>query len=239
MKHIFAVIILSLLTFSLSARDHRVKKQRNKAVEKENRSLPRLHVLDYNLNEINRDAPLFLIHQGLYLNLDSTKLNAVVYIYLTKLEEKNRVYGWISGKIKDGKRDGAWTKEVYTIKRKHVVVQKLNYRNGLLDGDYFVYNLQGEILRASYGGDLPSSIRFIQKGQLISENKYYDRKLGQKTGAFVQGTGFYLDYYYDTGKLKERGAFKDGSKTGQWYVFDPTGKVLRIDTYHNGFRLLN
>ncbi|MDC1106636.1 hypothetical protein OAT16_08005 [Prolixibacteraceae bacterium] len=239
MKHIFAVIILTLLTFSLSARDHRVKKQRNKAVEKANRSLPRLHVLDYNLNEINRDTSLFLIHQGLYLDLDSTKLNAVVYIYLTNTDEKDTVYGWICGKIKDGKRDGTWTKEVYTIKHKHVVVQKLNYSNGLLDGDYFAYNLQGEILRVDYGGDMPSDLVCKLKGKWVSEKEYFDVKIGQKTGTFVQGTGFYLDYYYETGKLKERGGIKNGKKIGLWYVFDPTGKVLRIDTYHNGFRLLD
>ncbi|QZE14224.1 hypothetical protein K4L44_17195 [Halosquirtibacter laminarini] len=237
MKHIFVIIILAFLPLALSARDHRVKKQRNKSLEKMNRSLPRLHVLDCNLKEINRDTPLFLIHQGLFLNLDSTMLNAVVYIYLTKTDEKSTVYGWISGKVKDGMRDGTWIKEVYTIKRKHVVVQKLNYRNEQLDGDYFVYNLQGDILRTDYGGDLPVSVYYTLKGKWVSEKQYYDVKRGQKTGSFVRGTGFYLDYYYDTGKLKERGALKDGKKDGQWYIFDPTGRALRVDTYHHGFRL--
>lgn len=232
MNYILTFIFLSVFVLEISSQ--RVIKAKNKVLEKTEKALPRYHIVDYNLADINSESIEVLFEHGLFLNSDSSLMNAVVYIYLTKTDDLNTVFGWLCGRIINGRKEGAWFKEIYTHKNKHVIVQKLNYSNGILDGGYFEYNLEGEILRTIYNGSKPEDLIFTINNQMVSEEQYWEYKKDEPTEMFTNGTGLFLDYYYDIGVLKERGEFKDGRKQGQWYTYDKSGHILRIDTYHDG-----
>ncbi len=234
-------LFILLLIFQVSSIFSQVsiKLEKDKLLERSNKSLIKLHILDNTLIDVNSNTQIGVNANGSFVYDDSTPVNSITYIYLTKSKEESSVYGWICGKIINGKKEGEWIKRIYTQKGKTVIVQKMNYKDGLIDGDYFAYHINGKVLHIKYSGDKDLSLRYISNGKIIDENEYLKSIENNPTQTFTNGTGLYLDYYYDTGNLKVRGELKNGVKIGQWYVFDPEGKTLRIDTYHDGISILN
>ena len=51
---------------------------------------------------------------------------------------------------------------------------------------------------------------------------------------FENGTGFYYDYYYDSGVLKETGYYRNGKKQNDWVIYDKIGKAIKRERYYNG-----
>jgi len=41
-------------------------------------------------------------------------------------------------------------------------------------------------------------------------------------------------YYYESGKIKINGNFKDDKKHGEWKYFDETGALIKTEKYVNG-----
>jgi len=41
-------------------------------------------------------------------------------------------------------------------------------------------------------------------------------------------------YYYETGKLKISGQYKDDKKSGEWKYYDEAGKLNKTEKYENG-----
>ncbi len=206
--YVLSILCLSISSFAQAP----AKKAKNKELEKQNDSLTIIHIVDTLINTPNIGKPITINNKGEYLYEDSAQVNAIVYIYLTSCN--NKIYGWINGKIINGKKEGLWIKEIYTHKRKSVLVQEMNYTEGLLNGDYCVYNLKGEILTTYY-------------------DTYYRKDMKGKI-KFTEGTGMYMDFFYDTGSLKETGQYEKGKKQGIWRLYDREGNIIISNYYHQG-----
>jgi len=202
---------------------------RNKTIEKNNQSLAKYHIVDYTL--IDNNQQISINNEGIYQYADSSLVNGILYIYLTKTNDVNQLYGWCNGKIIDGKKEGRWIHELYVNKRKSVLVKEMNYTKGQLNGDYYVYNISGNILffvdyfEGDYNITRESGLSILGYGP--NDNK--------PTTHFKNGTGYYEDYFYDTGLLKEKGELIDGIKNGQWYIYNKSGEVIKVENYCNGF----
>jgi len=53
---------------------------------------------------------------------------------------------------------------------------------------------------------------------------------GMKTTYVKYGPYF---YYYENGKLKISGQYKDDKKTGEWSYYDEQGKLIKTEKYEN------
>ncbi len=214
-----------------------IKYAKNQSLEKSNKSLPVLHIIDYTLRDIDSGVKLHINSKGQYQYSDSSIVNAIVYLYLTKGDDNSSVYGWLNGKIINGKREDTWIKKVYIKKKKTALVKEMHYNNGLLNGKYYVYNIKGEILRRNfYPGKTPPCLMFFIDGNCVSEEEYINvkNKTKEPTCFFKNGTGLYLDYYYDSGTIKERGKLQNGIKQFHWYIYDKKGEIVNVETYYNG-----
>ncbi|GAF05916.1 toxin-antitoxin system YwqK family antitoxin [Saccharicrinis fermentans] len=205
-------LIICILLCSISSFGQELKHYaKNKALEKTNKALPVYHVIDYTL--IDGSQNITLNEDGLYIRSDSSLLTGIVYLYLTTSDDPESVYGWYNGIIINGKKEGGWRKEIYAKRKKSVLVQEMKYKNGLLDGDFYVYDI--------YGNTLP----------LINNQQVKNHT----TSFFRNGNGTYVDFYYEDGALKEEGKLRRGRKLGQWHLYDKQGNVLKVETYDNGF----
>ncbi len=161
-----------------------------------------LSVNDYNLS-------LYTDDNGLYRHKDSTLINAKIKIYLhtfpkvnsstiTDCEKDPICYGYLEGKIINGRKEGKWLKKIKTTKHPHdIIVKVLHYDNGVLNGKYQVYDTNGKALYP------------IEPHPLFpDEYKNYQ--------IFKNGTGWYYDYYYETKSIKVSGHYKNGKKNGTW-----------------------
>ncbi|WP_027471810.1 toxin-antitoxin system YwqK family antitoxin [Saccharicrinis fermentans] len=207
-----SVVFICILLYSISSFGQELKHYaKNKALEKANKALPVYHVIDYTLIEGSQN--ITVNEEGLYVRSDSTLLTGIVYLYLTTSDDPESVYGWSNGIIINGKKEGSWIKEIYAKRKKSVLVQEMNYKNGLLDGDFCVYDI--------HGNTLP-----LINNPLITI---------LTTSSLKNGNGVYMDFYYENGALKEYGQIKHGKKIGQWHLYDKQGNVLKVETYDNGF----
>ncbi|OEK07627.1 hypothetical protein A8C32_17680 [Flavivirga aquatica] len=176
------------------------------------------------LNESLRDIfeynlVLSVSEEGLYKYVkDSTLYNGSFYMTLHDNFDSDTgeiPYGFLSGKIEDGKKEGNWEKGILTNKGA-VIVKLINYSNGVLHGKYQVFDLKGNVLT-------PNEVHPL----FPEEYKDYTD--------FKNGTGEYYDYYYDTGILKEKGYYRNGKKYYTWIVYDRQGNEIKREYYNNGF----
>ncbi len=210
------IAIITILIFITSITGHAQKQwfiAKDKDLEKSEKLIPKLHIIDYNLTDVNLGTKLILNEKGQYMYSDSSLVNAVMYLYLTKTDETDSVYGWLSGKIVNGQKEGPWHKAVYVKRKKSAIVQEMNFTKGVLDGTFNVYNIKGEKL-------------FFSECSNTKE-----------TSVLKTGSGYYYDFFYDTGSVKVLGRLQNGKKEGQWYVFDKKGEVIKVDTYSNGISI--
>ncbi|WP_205635386.1 hypothetical protein, partial [Flavivirga aquatica] len=80
---------------------------------------------------------------------DSTLYNGSLDITLHKDFNNDtgpKIYGSLSGDIKDGKKEGEWEKEVFVKGEESAIVKVMNYANGVLHGKYQVFDLKGNVL---------------------------------------------------------------------------------------------
>ena len=161
-------------------------------------------------------------NQGRYQYIqDTTLFEGTLRIALLKDLNNDtgpKTYGYLTGRIEKGKKEGEWKKEIIVEKGdnfKYTTVKLLNYSKGVLNGKYQVFNLNGEVLS-------PNTVR-----PLYPET-YKNYTL------FENGTGFYYDYYYDSGVLKETGYYRNGKKQNDWVIYDKIGKAIKRERYYNG-----
>lgn len=165
---------------------------------------------------------------GLYqYTKDSTLFNGKLRIALLKDLNNDtgpRTYGYLSGNIINGKKQGEWKKEIYigdnSTNKIYATVKVANYSHGTLHGKYQIYNLNGEILTPNNTHPL-----------FPEEYKDYS--------TFKNGTGRYYDYYYDSGVLKEEGYYLNGKKHLDWIIYDKKGNQIKRDHYINGVLINN
>lgn len=166
-----------------------------------------------------------LVWQTLYIN-DSSQFQfeeAVLYTghlsiwlqsSLTLNEEGRWQCGVISGIVKNGRKEGEWVlKNSGGGEGDWVVTKRMNYKNGLLHGDFFVYTAEGDII------------------------PYQQSSEGERaaTSSFENGTGWYVDFYiFPPYQLKVRGRLVNGQKEGRWNVYDKNGDIIVSYIYQNG-----
>jgi len=229
MKKALTHIVLCLL-FSCSAQKKQIIIDEIKEVQPDTlieESLFSLHINDYDLTEsLLNERELVINESGLYQYKDSTLVNAKTKIWLHKFPkiDKNKIsdsreppisYGYLEGKIINGKKEGKWLKKIKTPKQPHYVIVKiLHYANGVLDGKYQVYNTNGRAL-------------FPLEPHPLFPDEFKDYE------TFKNGTGFYYDYYYETETIKTQGYYKNNQKNGRWVYYNESGNEIMREYYSN------
>ena len=112
------------------------------------------------------------------------------------------------------------------------------YKNGVPEGVRREYNKEGKVEK-SY---VFHNGKIIAEGVLTDAGKkeghwkeYYDDGKLKSEGDYKNDkkTGRWR-YYYHNGQLEETGEYVDGKPVGDWYWYYPSGKILRKMTYYNG-----
>lgn len=192
-------------------------------------ALPLLSINDFNMKEhyvnysFESKFTVIINKDGLYQFKDSTLVNAKTKIWLHSGFEKNSdtdsdfsTYGFLEGTIIEGKKEGKWSKKIsVSQKQKYVTVKTFNYQNGVLDGKYQVFDSDGNPLFFT-----------IPHPLYPEEYKAYE--------IFDKDTGYYYDYYYQTGVLKLRGHYKNNKKDKMWIYYDISGNEVQVEIYSNG-----
>lgn len=164
-----------------------------------------------------------------------------------------RSYNYSFGKLNEnGREEGEWTTVSKNNGLEFSDYGKIvaNYKNGQLDGEYKLFSKSGQLEKEGYykegrqlgewkeykDGFLLETVYYTEEfkpkiyrewhktGNLAIEKNYDD--LDKKIGTYKE--------YWDNGKLKEEGNFKDDKKDGKWSEYDITGKKLIEKTYIDG-----
>ncbi|QZT38543.1 hypothetical protein K5X82_06525 [Halosquirtibacter xylanolyticus] len=196
----------------------------------ESRVNPSLYLDDYSMISFEDSIKVSFNECGQMIDSETeVPLNRYLMITLhddddtSVVEKVYSMIGELEGNIIDGRREGVWTKTVYFNIHSYVV-KRMSYKNGLLDGDYIVYNLRADILNWSYETVLDESNLPVSK-KVVSR--------------FHKGTGPYKDYYYDTGRLKISGSLFRGKRDGIWSYYAKDGELLFRERYSNGILITN
>ncbi len=187
-------------------------------------------VNDYNMKDEFKNIEILVNEKGEYINKNSmTPISCMMKITLHDNKQSDLgpdITGFLKGKIINGKKEGLWIKAIYN-NGESKVIKNMNYRNGLLNGKYCVFNIKGDTLSFSYNvkteksvpvRDSDGNIVFL-KGPVIFNN----------------GNGEYSDYYYDTGIKKIEGRLFNGKKEGVWCYYGNNGSLIMIERYKNGY----
>lgn len=111
------------------------------------------------------------------------------------------------GKFINQNKDSVW----WYLNENKEVISKEFYENGLLSGDVFTY--------------YPSS-ELIENKLIIMENQHYAN--GLKDGAFKQ--------YFENGKIKTIGNYKEGKLHGKTQYFTQTGSLSMQGNFNKGLK---
>lgn len=150
------------------------------------------------------------------LQLFDTQGNSSVEIYAgdgSKLASGNYV-----GK----KEDGEW---LYFDKLGNVAYRD-SFKNGMQEGDAFIYAPGGEILdkRHYEKGVLEGQrTQYYSYGHILAQFYY---KQGVLDGSYVS--------FYETGENDEIGSYKNGEKSGVWKTYFEDGSYKEV-TYEDGY----
>lgn len=105
------------------------------------------------------------------------------------------------------------------------LIQRANYKNGLLNGEYITYFKNG----------LPSNISNYKNGKLNGKwILYYDN--GQKAGIRTYNNDIIIDslfLYYDNGKIMGQSFYKNGEESGLSKMYYQSGKLKNIINHSN------
>jgi len=189
----------------------------NKEMEEANCQLPIYHIPDYTFTDLKTGTVLRVNADGLYLHSDSVLVNGIVYMYLTTEDDLASVYGFLYGKVSEGKREGAWHKVLYEENYEPAVLSVFFYKDGLLDGR--ILHCFGFLIELGVGG--------------VEEEALNMRYL-----AFRKGSGLLSEYHYENQKLKARFHLTNGKLTDSYFeIFDKEGNRVLSESYFNGYRI--
>ncbi len=125
------------------------------------------------------------------------------------------------GNYVNKKKQGKWE---YFSENDGSLILVENYDNGLLVGKTIAYlaGTQFVIEETEYVNGVKHGLysRFYDNGVPMIESAYSNDKLN---GSYV--------HYYSNGMVKEEGFFKDGSKIGEWKIYDIEGNLVSTDNY--------
>ncbi len=94
-------------------------------------------------------------------------------------------------------------------------------RTNIVNNGVFIKGYKNGLWKTTYKNKLVK-IENWRKGLAIGRYRVYNTKgeLLYKTSFGKYGHGQYKDYYYDTGQLKQEGAYENGKKQGEWCDYD-------------------
>ncbi len=216
MKHRILSFLLSLILFNCLGQKKVVIEdvEREYLTEEVTEHLRKIPLLEEEAKQV-----MTINNEGLYIYVkDSTLVNANMKIALYSLPNNStntHLTGYLKGLIKGGKKEGSWVKE-WKKGNTFVIVKRFNYSNGILDGKYEVFDLDGKVLSPFLSTDFDKA----------DEKNYYE--------TYKNGCGYYYDYYYDTGILNERGYYVNGKKHAIWVIYTPEGEEVKKYIYNNG-----
>lgn len=129
------------------------------------------------------------------------------------------------------------------------VLKQENYENGLLEGDYIEYDVNGKIIvKGQYFDGFETGSWFWEIGDTREEGAFVD---GQESGNWIVTDtltqkkifeGKYIDgepngkhtYFWENGQKRLEGHYIMGRKEGEWYFYDNEGVIIVRITYKNG-----
>lgn len=121
-----------------------------------------------------------------------------------------------------------------SIMGKSLIINRY-YTKGQTIGNEYIYNGYPD---GKYGVDIEKYTTITlkeahyKKGVLTGE--YWVKSLSGKVlykTKFRQGTGYWKDYYYEEGTIREEGQVTRHYKTGEWKYYNKSGGIDSIKTY--------
>ena len=150
-----------------------------------------------------------------------------------------------------GKMTGQWK---WYYENEDLMMEE-GYRNGLRDGIHTEYDESGNIVEeGEFLNDLEEGPWITLSGDYFEKGTYRD---GLKTGkwsswylsrsenttdSILRFTGNFVDdipegeqlYYWDNGKIKDKGSYIAGRKDGDWIKYNSDRMPFLVITYQNG-----
>lgn len=151
------------------------------------------------------------------------------------------------GKYVDGKKEGEWT---YYF-RSGQTEQKGSYDKGEQEGVWKWFYKNGELHRKEHyedGKEEGRSVEYARNGEVITEGRYIEgKKNGEWTyevgdhvekGEYVDGrrTDVWKHFYKQSGELKYKGEYLDGTPKGKHVWFYPNGRKMLEGKFKMGVK---
>jgi len=178
--------------------------------------IPLLIVEDFDLRSTSEGQTLFINDSGEFQFEGSVLFSGKLLISLQScmVVDKSEIgnIGRLSGIVKNGRKEGEWVLK-HSGEEGWITTKTMNYKNGLLHGDYFVYTHEGEVISCEQSAEGGAAA----------------------TSTFINGTGLYVDFYnFPPYQLKVQGRLVKGKKNGRWNVYDKNGDIIVSYIYQNG-----
>ncbi|PID67754.1 MAG: hypothetical protein CR968_05120 [Flavobacteriia bacterium] len=111
----------------------------------------------------------------------------------------------------------------------------MSFENYIVDEGSFIKGYKNGLWKTTYKNKLVKTENW-RKGLAIGRYRVFDTKgkLLYKTSFGNYGHGKYKDYYYNTGQLKQEGAYENGKKQGEWCDYDKEGNLIKTTYYDQG-----
>ncbi|ADV49967.1 hypothetical protein Celal_2682 [Cellulophaga algicola DSM 14237] len=106
---------------------------------------------------------------------------------------------------------------------------------GYISTGTFLNNRKNGIWKTTYNDKLLKQ-ECWQHGLIIDKYRVYNTKneILYSTSFGTSGNGIFKDYYYEIGKLKEEGRYKNGKKEGEWCTYLQDGTLDKQINYTDG-----
>ena len=108
----------------------------------------------------------------------------------------------------------------FYIDNKRIELEYIKIINGYLEGIYTI------------NPDMPLKEIYYKKSKMAGKYIVYntDRQILYRT-YFTNGNGYWKDYYYKEGKIREEGKVVNHYKYGEWKYYNENGKIDSIKAY--------
>lgn len=83
----------------------------------------------------------------------------------------------------------------------------------------------------TYYDDAHTKLKEVYSYKEVNTFNPNDPEMKMETVTKKHGPYF---YYYESGKLKISGNYKDDKKHGEWKYYDEEGNITKVETYKNG-----
>lgn len=113
-------------------------------------------------------------------------------------------------------------------------MSKGNY-TGFKSTGFFKNGLKTGFWNTTFDSKLVKAENYLN-GLVIGRYRVYNSggEILYKTTFGPKGNGIYKDFYYETGKVKEEGNYKNGKKEGDWCHYNKEGKIMTTIKYNEG-----